>query len=73
MKKVKYLITFICKPTGFKFKALLPQEDFREDKGFYGLGDTMEEAADHLIEILDNWTSKTYKYIEKPKPHLTRK
>ena len=68
MKKIKYPIKFLCKTSGYKFKAYCEIEDDGYD--YYGLGDTKKEATEDLIKTLNDLTSNAYKCIKKPEPYL---
>ena len=71
MKK-EYPITFLCKTSGYKFKASC-KVDYDDIYYVYnGVGDTLKEAVNSLIESLNNHCIYIYECIEKPKPHLIR-
>ena len=71
--KEKYPIKFICKTSGYKFKASCKIGYNGSDYVYWDVGDTLKEAVDSLIESLNEYSSYTYECIEKPRPYLIRK
>ena len=65
MKKVKYPIKFLCKTSGNKFKASCKVDYDDIYYVYYGVGNTLKEAVNSLIESLNNYSSFTYKCIKK--------
>ena len=71
MKK-EYPIKFLCKTSGYKFKVSCKVDYDGIDYVYCGIGNTLKEAVNNLMEFLNDNDTYTYKCIEKPKPHLIR-